>query len=145
MPNLISASQFQANSVNPVGDVQLDGERELNPCLSNPPGSPQNICDGGIEIGTAGIGNDDVQSIMWTFFRNDGQDLTLDDFFGGEWAARVTSVGPAGSRGGSSKLSGVAPTEAVPEPLTILGSATALGIGGLLKREQSKKNNKNKA
>ncbi|MEQ9622059.1 PEP-CTERM sorting domain-containing protein [Coleofasciculus chthonoplastes] len=33
----------------------------------------------------------------------------------------------------------------VPEPLTILGSATALGIGGLLKRQQSKKNNKNKA
>ena len=32
--------------------------------------------------------------------------------------------------------------EAVPEPLTILGSATALGIGGLLKRQQSKKNNK---
>lgn len=30
----------------------------------------------------------------------------------------------------------------VPEPLTILGSATALGIGGLLKRQQSKKNNK---
>lgn len=35
--------------------------------------------------------------------------------------------------------------EPVPEPLTILGSATALGIGGLLKRQQSKKNNKNKA
>lgn len=33
----------------------------------------------------------------------------------------------------------------VPEPLTILGSATALGIGGLLKREQSKKNKNNKA
>ncbi|MEQ8996600.1 MAG: PEP-CTERM sorting domain-containing protein [Coleofasciculus sp. B1-GNL1-01] len=32
--------------------------------------------------------------------------------------------------------------EPVPEPLTILGSATALGIGGLLKRQQSKKNNK---
>jgi hypothetical protein len=30
----------------------------------------------------------------------------------------------------------------VPEPLTILGSATALGIGGLLKREHSKKKNK---
>ncbi len=35
--------------------------------------------------------------------------------------------------------------EPVPEPLTILGSATALGIGGLLKREQSKKNKNNKA
>jgi len=30
----------------------------------------------------------------------------------------------------------------VPEPLTILGSATALGVGALLKRESSKKKNK---
>jgi hypothetical protein len=30
----------------------------------------------------------------------------------------------------------------VPEPLTILGSATALGIGGLLKREHSRKQKK---
>lgn len=29
--------------------------------------------------------------------------------------------------------------EPIPEPLTILGSATALGIGGLLKREHSRK------
>lgn len=29
--------------------------------------------------------------------------------------------------------------KAVPEPLTLLGSATALGIGGLFKRQQSKK------
>ncbi|MEQ9356384.1 THxN family PEP-CTERM protein [Coleofasciculus chthonoplastes] len=33
-------------------------------------------------------------------------------------------------------------TENVPEPLTILGSATALGIGALLKRESSKKQKK---
>lgn len=32
--------------------------------------------------------------------------------------------------------------EPVPEPLTILGSATALGVGALLKRESSKKKNK---
>ena len=32
--------------------------------------------------------------------------------------------------------------EHVPEPLTILGSATALGFGALLKRESSKKKNK---
>ncbi|MEQ9485145.1 PEP-CTERM sorting domain-containing protein [Coleofasciculus sp. F4-SAH-05] len=32
--------------------------------------------------------------------------------------------------------------ENVPEPLTILGSATALGIGGLLKKESSKKQKK---
>lgn len=35
-----------------------------------------------------------------------------------------------------------APMKPVPEPLTILGSATALGLGSLLKREHSKKQNK---
>jgi len=35
--------------------------------------------------------------------------------------------------------------EPVPEPLTILGSATALGVGALLKRESSKKKNKHKS
>lgn len=34
------------------------------------------------------------------------------------------------------------PTQSVPEPLTILGSVTALGIGGLLKRKQSQKHKK---
>jgi hypothetical protein len=34
--------------------------------------------------------------------------------------------------------------EPVPEPLTILGSATALGFGGFLKRESSRKKNKTK-
>ncbi|MEQ8752966.1 MAG: PEP-CTERM sorting domain-containing protein [Coleofasciculus sp. G1-WW12-02] len=33
-------------------------------------------------------------------------------------------------------------TQPVPEPLTILGSATALGFGGLLKRQQAKKQKK---
>jgi hypothetical protein len=33
-------------------------------------------------------------------------------------------------------------SNSVPEPLTILGSATALGFGALLKRESSKKKNK---
>lgn len=59
-----------------------------------------------------------------------------------------THVQGIGSAGGSDSFVN-SPTpivtpdpEAVPEPLTILGSATALGIGGLLKRQQSKKQNK---
>jgi hypothetical protein len=47
--------------------------------------------------------------------------------------------------GSDAELSDSFVSKPVPEPLTILGSATALGIGGLLKREQSKKRNKNKA
>ncbi|MFP5271589.1 PEP-CTERM sorting domain-containing protein [Coleofasciculus sp.] len=36
----------------------------------------------------------------------------------------------------------VSPAENVPEPLTILGSATALGFGALLKKQSSRKRNK---
>jgi len=43
---------------------------------------------------------------------------------------------------GRGDLASITPTEPVPEPLTILGSATALGFGALLKRESSKKKNK---
>jgi len=94
--------------------------------------------DVGLAIGTQGASPDFISSTMFTV-----QNIDLDQFLGQEFGVRVTSVGS--NQQGSSKLAAVAPTEAVPEPLTILGSATALGIGGLLKREQSKKNNKNKA
>jgi hypothetical protein len=40
------------------------------------------------------------------------------------------------------RLEAVLPETPVPEPLTILGSATALGIGAFLKRESSKKQKK---
>ena len=62
----------------------------------------------------------------------------------GNWD--TLGVEPVGKNGNTPGLSHLtlykADAEPVPEPLTILGSATALGIGGLLKRQQSKKNNK---
>ena len=66
-----------------------------------------------------------------------------DGTFSGNW--NTSGVKPVGN-GNTPDLSNLAlykaDAEPVPEPLTILGSATALGIGGLLKRQQSKKNNK---
>lgn len=56
---------------------------------------------------------------------------------------RMQNVGLKGD--GSLKLTGTEkpPTEEVPEPLTILGSAAALGFGSVLKKQADK--NKNKA
>ncbi|MFP4124571.1 PEP-CTERM sorting domain-containing protein [Coleofasciculus sp.] len=48
------------------------------------------------------------------------------------------------SQGGAEFYVDMASVEPVPEPLTILGSATALGFGALLKREHSRKQNKSK-
>ncbi|MFP4122823.1 MAG: PEP-CTERM sorting domain-containing protein [Coleofasciculus sp.] len=123
----ITQTQQDANNVNNLGGGNnLNGGGTLAPF------------DVGLEIGTPGMGSDFITSTMFTV-----SDVTLDQFLGQEFGVRLTSLGD--NRQGSTKLAAVAPTEAVPEPLTILGSATALGIGGLLKREQSKKNNKNKA
>ncbi|WP_228061078.1 MULTISPECIES: PEP-CTERM sorting domain-containing protein [unclassified Coleofasciculus] len=45
----------------------------------------------------------------------------------------------------STSFTVAAATEEAPEPLTLLGSATALGLGALLKREHSKRQGKTKA
>ncbi|MEQ8973719.1 MAG: PEP-CTERM sorting domain-containing protein [Coleofasciculus sp. C1-SOL-03] len=128
MGSNIPEIQQNAGSVSDLG-----GDANLN---GGGPNNPGNF-DIGVEIGTQGASPDFIPSTMFTV-----KNIGLDQFLGQKFAARVTSVGSDGE--GSSKLSAVAPTEAepVPEPLTILGSATALGIGGLLKRQQSKKNNK---
>ncbi|MFP4122432.1 MAG: PEP-CTERM sorting domain-containing protein [Coleofasciculus sp.] len=92
-------------------------------------------------------GNFDVSGM----FDYDGDDTNLGvdiyyDFAEGTWEAegeastdiddvRITVEGNVDSNGGS--ISGS--IKEIPEPLTILGSATALGFGVLLKRESSKK------
>lgn len=134
-------SKFQANSVIEVGSKNnkagLQGEPDLNPCLSG--GSSG--CDGGLLIGTNGIGKDDVQSVNWTFTRQDGTALTLADFEGMAWGVRATSVGSGGSREGSSKLSGILtagpdPTE-VPEPTGALALLSVAAVGWALRRQST--------
>jgi hypothetical protein len=69
-----------------------------------------------------------------------------DDTFGGNWDTLGVEPNNNENFPGLSHFTLYkADATPVPEPLTILGSATALGIGGLLKREQSKKNKNNKA
>ncbi|EDX72208.1 hypothetical protein MC7420_8300 [Coleofasciculus chthonoplastes PCC 7420] len=59
---------------------------------------------------------------------------------------RIGYLNIGGQGGGNPEIESenftISDPEPVPEPLTILGSATALGIGGLLKREHSKKQKK---
>ena len=73
-------------------------------------------CDLGIEIGTPGIGVDDIQATTLWITHADGLDLAA--FSGQDVGVRLTSVGS--NREGSSKLGGV-----VPEPST----AALLGMG----------------
>ena len=60
--------------------------------------------DVGIEIGTSGIGKDDIQSYTFTL-DSTARDLKLSDFANVDFAARLTSVGVVGgTRADSSKI-----------------------------------------
>jgi len=117
----ITDSVFDANAV-----INLGGGNNLNgggtPCP----------CDLGLEIGSAGIGSDDIQQVTFTLSHLT-ESLTADLFNGEAFGVRATSVGsPTGSRNGSSKLSGV-----VPEPSTAL--LMGLGLAGLASRTHGEK------
>ncbi len=60
--------------------------------------------DGGINIGSAGIGSDDIRSFSFTM-GSSTRGLTLDDFANVDFGVRLTSVGTlGGTRSDSSKL-----------------------------------------
>ncbi|MFO0690606.1 MAG: PEP-CTERM sorting domain-containing protein [Myxococcota bacterium] len=109
-PN-VTGSKFTANGVTGVGygNNLLGGG---SPCP----------CDLGIELGTPGIGKDDLRTVTFTLSHaTKALDLTL--VSGQTFGVRATSVGEGRCRDGSSKLSGVIPV--VPEP----GTALLMGLG----------------
>ena len=64
--------------------------------------------DGGVELGTAGISQDDIRSTSFVL-ASSTTDLTLDMFEGQDFGLRINSVGTeGGNRNGSLKISGTA-------------------------------------
>ena len=67
--------------------------------------------DVGVEIGTQGIGTDDIQSTMF-IVSNPDVELDVENFADVEFGVRLTSVGAeGGSRGQSSKVFGLSPED----------------------------------
>jgi len=133
--SIINAYEFDADSVDSVNGVKLNGGGSDNPC------SDEGGCDGGLRIGSNGIGKDDIGTVTWEFSYTDpttGETgLSLDEFNGLTWGVRATSVGDDDSRNGSTKLAGVLETmissptpEDIPEPAGV-AALFAFSIGGL--------------
>lgn len=75
--------------------------------------------DGGVQFGTAGIGDDDIRSTTFTLSSSDTS-LSLSDFSLQDFGVRLTSVGEEdGSRDGSLKLGDTAPDLTPVEVLAI--------------------------
>lgn len=84
--------------------------------------------DGGVRIGTPGIGKDDVRSTTF-ILSHATEDLTLDLLSGQDMGLRLTNVGDAGGhRGGSLKLGGV--SEFAPAPIEFDTATVAVEIVG---------------
>lgn len=111
--------------------------------------NPEGPFDIGVEIGTPGIGSDDIQSTVFTASHSSGllttHFTTVADPVTSSgpnallFAVRLTSVGlPGGDRSGSSKLGttganngGGPPQQVVPEPgtMALLGAMGLAGMG----------------
>ncbi len=114
----ISDSSFVADSVNNFGWGTY--------ITTGSSGCGFEGCDFGVEIGTHGIKNDDIQSVTFVLAHST-LDLTADLFADQIFALRVSNVGtPDGDRSSFSKLSGKV---VVPEPSTAI--MMLLGLTGL--------------
>lgn len=100
----ITQAKMQAGSL-----IDLGGGNNLNG------GGTPGPFDVALEIGTSGIGKDDIGLTTFTLSHS-SRDLDLSLFSQQSFGVRLTSVGPtAKNRGGSSKLGGSTPIY-IPEP-----------------------------
>ena len=96
----VTGSRFDADRV-----TRIDSYTTMNGEVINDYGK----FDGGVQLGTAGVGGDDIRSTTFTLSHT-SQSLTLADFSQQDFGIRLTSVGAEdGSRTGSLKLGGTAP------------------------------------
>jgi hypothetical protein len=123
----VTDSEFDADNVDDLG-----GGTDIN---------PEGPYDLGVEIGTSGIGGDDIQTTIFNLIDSSGQ-LNVAHFLAQEVAIRASSTGlPGSSRTGSSKVNETVPDEPdfehdVPDAgtTTLLLGAGLVDIEGLRRK-----------
>jgi hypothetical protein len=109
----LTGENIDANSVSKV-----DGYNNVNGEVVKEDGK----FDVGVQFGTPGIGEDDIQSTSFTLATSGGSALSIADVMGQDFAVRLTSVGEIdGDRADSVKISGTSDPIIVepPEPTNI--------------------------
>ncbi|ACK69281.1 Cna B domain protein [Gloeothece citriformis PCC 7424] len=95
----ITDYEFKANSVQDLGNgVNMNGDGNIHKY------------DIGIEFGTQGISQDDIQSTTF-IISHKTVELNVEDFLNQEFGVRLTSVGQPNSREQSSKIFGYSPED----------------------------------
>lgn len=105
----LTGEKIDANSV-----TKVDSYNNVNGEVAKEDGK----FDVGVQFGTQGISEDDIQSTSFILGTSDGSPLTIQDVYNQDFAVRLTSVGEVdGSREGSVKISGTSDGEITsPEP-----------------------------
>jgi hypothetical protein len=129
-----------SNFTNIAGDVISNVCFNTTNCGNgnNVNGGPVNSFDIGLTFGSQGTAGGVL--VKSNTFSIASSTLTTANFLNQSFAVRAQTSGidPTTGGGGSTKEFGVAPSQAVPEPLTILGALTAAGFGAAFKRRTTK-------
>ena len=104
----LTGENIDANSV-----TKVDGFNNVNGEVAKEDGK----FDIGVQFGTQGMAQDDIQSTSFTLSTSDGSALSLTDVLNQDFAVRLTSVGEIdGDRGDSVKISGTSDPIVVEPP-----------------------------
>lgn len=133
--SLINSLTFNGAQVTTSAKSTSGNITKVGPNNNNLNGTGKTF-EAAVEIGKQGAGQGDFfPNTEFTVSSSSGN-LSVIDFLNQDIGVRIQSIG--GSGGASAKLVGTSPSEPVPEPLTIFGTAIALGAGVRCKRELAK-------
>ena len=101
----VSGEDLTGEAMKVDGVTKVDSYNNINGEVAKDSGK----VDIGVQFGTQGIGEDDIQSTSFTLSTTDGSALSIEDVLMQDFAVRLTSTGEVdGDRDGSVKIGGIA-------------------------------------
>lgn len=112
----VSGTDLTGEVMKADGVTKVDSYNNVNGEVAKDAGK----FDIGVQFGTQGIGEDDIQSTSFLLSTSSDAPLTINDIMNQDFAVRLTSVGEAdGDRDGSVKIGGTSEPEVVEPPVSL--------------------------